>query len=43
MVLALRQVFCTHLTTDSEFCFRHHKLMGFLNNRGEKCLQHGMD
>ena len=42
MVLALRRVFCTDIRTDSDFCFRQHKLIGFYN-RGGKCLLRGMN
>jgi hypothetical protein len=42
MVFALRSVFCTDLRTDNDFCFIHHKLIGFYNRSG-KCLQRGTD
>ena len=43
VVLALRcWVFCTDIRTDSDFCFIHHRLMGFYN-RGRKCLLRGTD
>ena len=42
MVLALLWVFCADLRKDSDFCFVHHKLIGFYN-RGGKCLQRGTD
>ena len=42
MALALRRVFCTDIRTDSDFCFLHHKLIGFYNRDG-KCLLRGTD
>ena len=42
MVLALRWVFCTDIRTNSDFCFIHHKLIGFYN-RGGKFLLRGKD
>jgi hypothetical protein len=39
---ALLNVFCIHLTTNSDLCRLQHKLIGFYN-RDEKCLQRGTD
>jgi len=38
----LYYVFCTYLSTNSDLCHLHHKLIGFYN-RDEKCLQRGTD
>ena len=42
MALALRWEFYVDIRTDSDFCFRQHKLTGFYN-RGGKCLLRGTD
>jgi hypothetical protein len=42
MVLALRWVFYTYLKTDSDFCFVHHKLIGFYNLGGVFTARYGL-
>ena len=41
MVLALHQVFCADIRTDSDFCFIY-RLIGFCNHGGKSILR-GMD